>query len=164
MWKVLKCVAVGFASVLVGIPVLAVALFFGIELFMNATFARSVFGPFYGIERVIASKRWHGEIFGCTYAVVELTPARSAELVAGNKFREVFGKRAAYWRHPGNWQATPHKLPLQEGCYLEGLWNADKQVILDGLNEPDGWAGVFDEHVAFFLPKRNLIGIFRFGD
>ena len=135
MWTFLKYIAFGLVGLLVGVPVLIIGLFYEIVALQNATYARSAFGP--GIERVIASKRWFGreEIFGCTYAVVELTPARSAELVVGNKFRDVFSEQAAYWAHPGNWEATPRNLHLTEGCYLEGMSNADKQAILDGLND-----------------------------
>ena len=163
---VLQCIAVCVGLLMVGVSVLIIGLYFGVGAIQNATYARYAFGPFYGIERVVASKRWHrsDEIFGCTYAVVELTPARSAELIAGNKFRGVFGKRAMYWEHPGNWEATPRNLPLQKGCYLEGMSNADKQAVLEGLNDSGGWAGAFSENVAFFLPKRNLIGIIRNGD
>ena len=165
MWKFLKGMAVGLGCLLVGVPVLVIGLFYGIEAFQNITYARSVFGPLYGIERVVGSQRWHGQIFGCTYAIVELTPARSAELVAGNKFRDVLAEHALHWKPPENMKATPGDLRLQEGCYLQALSNADKQAVLDGLNEPGGWAGVFGaEHVAFFLPKRNLIGVIRNGD
>ena len=167
IWTLLKNVAFALGCLMVGVPMLIVGLFYSVTALQDVTYARSTFGPFYGIARVIASKRWHrsNEIFGCTYAIVELTPARSAELIAGDKFREVFGNHRAYWRHPPNLQPTPGNLDLQSGCYLEGMSSSDRQAVLGGLNEPGGWAGVFDaENVAFFLPKRKLIGIIRNGD
>lgn len=162
---VLKYIAVAIGAVMVGVPVLIIGLIYGIEAYQNATYARSAFGPSRGIERVVASKRWHGKIFGCTYAIAELTPARSAKLVADNRFREVFGEQAMYWLHPPNLPPTPANLNyLQDSCWLEGVRYADKQAILEGLKEPGGWAGAFGEYVAFFLPRQNLIGIIRNGD
>lgn len=164
MWTFLKFIFVGFGLLLFSLEILFLVAFCCLDEIQNVTYARSAFGPIYNIKRVVASQRWHRQVFGCTYAVVELTPARTAELVAGNKFRDVFGDQAMYWMHPANTQPTPLNLFSQEGCFFEGMSNADKRAILDGLNQPGGWAGVFGEYRVFFLPKRNLIGIMRYGD
>ncbi len=168
MWTSLKHILLGFAWLVASVPVLIISWFYGIVAVQNATYARLAFGPFYGIERVVASKRWlgHGENFGCSYAVVKLTSVRSDELVVENNFPALFREQLEYSRFRDvDWGATPRNLHLEKACYFEGMSNADKQTILDGLNETGGWAG---EHKygtrLFFLPKQNFIGIMHFGD
>lgn len=161
--KVLKLAAIAVLCIVIGAPALIIGLLFGVPAFQDATYARFAFGPFRGVERVVASKRETGFGGGCTFAVVELTPIRSAELLAGNEFRDVFGQQEAFREKPSEINPTPdNAIPAGYFCYFEGMADSDRKAIEDGLREPGGWVSTSHNYLLFFLPKRNLIGTMHF--
>lgn len=161
--RILKITLITLLGIVIGLPALIIVLLFGIPALQDVTYARFAFGSPLGVERVVASKGGIGFGAGCTYAVVELTPARSAELLAGDEFRNAFGQQEAFRKSPSDVNPTPDDNPNRmHGCYFEGMTDDDRREIEGGLRNPGGWFSVSYNYYLFFLPKRNLIGTMSF--
>jgi len=70
--KIAKIVVVVVAAV--GIFGLAIA---GLLEFQNRTYASKVFANTVAYDKVLASRKWHNQTFGCTYAIVSLKEGSS---------------------------------------------------------------------------------------
>ncbi len=72
----------------------------------NLFYPYEYFDEILNIDHVFASKRWHNEIFGCTYAVIKFKKGATPTLIPRNDKQEpaiILGKNP--WL--ANWETTP---------------------------------------------------------
>ena len=168
------CIAIGL------IPIFLISVLMLSLSIDNFKYARIFFNPeLVEIKNVVASKRWHGETFGCTYAIVELSKKsndyiktlhsselrRLARPVKNKRFEENISLR---W--PSKWRSTPNpslsgfteKDPPRTHC-LNQIGKKQRDIIVNALKRGGGWYGFTRGSTSFVLPSVNLIGTYKYG-
>ena len=140
----------------------------------NWRYAERQFGHAVEIERVIGSKRWHWQAFGCTYAIVVLTPASAKQIadrgpamlshvsVTKHKRKQLL----ILWPKTG-WAQAPISskvLDSGESVYSACLGELDKDdtaAVRQALLSKTVWRS---GRRAFVDLESRIAGLIRFGD
>lgn len=131
----------------------------------DVKYARSFWGDKVGVEKVIASKRWHtlflDDWFACTYAVVAIDEASAARI------REE-GPDAVIGHL--DWRPTPAPKPADRGeNYIDSFECADetgglRERVEAALGAPGSWYFLELEAAYLLAPEARLAAKFRYGD
>ncbi len=140
----------------------------------NWRFANHQFGNAVEIERVLGSKRWHWESFGCKYAIIVMSPA-SADRV--DRLGPPILSGATFWPKD-DWEQKPvppeyfdpYSNTVGSSCLRElEKHNADavRRALMSNTVRRSGV--ILSERsatsrVAFFDPDSRIAGLIMYGD
>lgn len=148
---------------------LGVRLAWGL-LVENPTYAKRYFEDLFPVERILASRRWHGPgagAFDCSYAIAELP----ADAAPDPGVRHRHGPRAFHMGWGGDWQPTP-AAPLGDTTRdtlgaCAGYFTDDVNLRLArALAQPGSLylRGPAGETVFIHAPGERIAARLRYGD
>lgn len=146
--KIEKIVVVVVAAV--GIFGLAIV---GLLEFQNRTYANKVFANTVAYDKVLASRKWHNQTFGCTYAIVSLKVGSSHS-------------PPDTWLRNETWLKTPVRTNTHISiCVQDGEFSSEVAARLQAaVRGPGSYYFHFHETLWLYSKSQNIAALIRYGD
>jgi hypothetical protein len=141
-----------------GIVVISIAVLCGIAYkglieFQNQTYASRLFSGLVAYDKVLASRKWHSDVFGCTYAIVLLKEGASIS-------------PPGTWSGNEAWSKTPVR-PTNTAsvCVAEGVFSSDVAARLQkSVSEPGSHYWAFQGTMLVYSKPQRIAAFVRYGD
>jgi hypothetical protein len=152
--------AVGIA--IVSIFVLCGVAYRGLIEFQDRTYASKFFSGLVAYDKVLESRKWHFEVFGCTYAIVSLQDGASISPPSTWSGNEAWSKTSVRLTPP-----TQHDGPTNTAsvCVAKGVFSSDVAARLQkSVSEPGSHYRVFDSSISIYSAPQKIAAFVRYGD
>lgn len=146
--KIAKTVVLVVAAF--GIFGLAIA---GLLGFQNRTYASKVFANIMDYDKVLASRKWHNQTFGCTYAIVSLKEGSSHS-------------PPDKWLRNETWSKTPVRTDTPISfCVQDGELSSEVAARLQAaVRDPGSYYFYFQENLWLYSKPQKIAALIRYGD
>lgn len=134
----------------------------------NHGFAHDFFADHVEIEKIIASKKWHHEWVGCTYAIATFSKATARKIRhEGPSTLPARKLKYGVWRV--NWIPTPLVVEKDDFSMLDMCLSeaspAYAHQIIEALTQEGSYYAIGESGGrAFLSPEYRIIGWIRYGD
>lgn len=134
----------------------------GLIVFQNKTYASKVFANTVAYDKVLASRKWHWQTFGCSYAIVSLKEGAShspPDTWLGN---ETWSKTPVRLTRPIHHDDTTNPISI---CVTEGMFSSDVAARLQtAVREPGSYYIHLSETLLLYSEPQKIAAVVRYGD
>jgi hypothetical protein len=130
--------------------------------FQNATYANKFFSGLVAYDKVLASRKWHFGVFGCSYAIVSLKYGANSSPPSSWLGNQAWSKTPIHL--PGSTQAD-HPKDIALVCISKGLFSSDVATRLQkSINEPGSHYWLFEDTLSIYSEPQRIAAFLRYGD
>ena len=134
----------------------------GLIVFQDRTYANKVFANTVAYDKVLASRKWHWQTFGCTYAIVSLKEAASHSPPDSWLGNEIWSKTPVHLATPIHHDDTTNPISI---CATEGslsLGVADR--LQTAVRDPGSYYIHLGETLLLYSEPQKIAAVVRYGD
>jgi hypothetical protein len=143
----------------IGISGVALA---GLIIFQNKTYTSKVFVNTVAYDKVLASRQWHWQTFGCTYAIVSLKEAVSHYPPDSWLGNETWSKTPVRLTTPIHHDDTTNPISF---CAKEGSLSSDVADRLQAaVRDPGSYYIHLGENLLLYSGPQKIAAVVRYGD
>lgn len=153
--KIAKVVVVAVIGICGAAPAVLV-------VFQNRTYANKVFANTVDYDKVLASRKWHWQTFGCSYAIVSLKEGASYSPPNTWLVNETWSKTPVRLTRPIHHDDTTNSISF---CVTKGKFSLDVAAGLQAaVRYPGSYYIHLGETLLLYSEPQKIAAVVRYGD
>jgi hypothetical protein len=130
--------------------------------FENHSYASRFFSDLVAYDKILASRKWHSEVFGCTYAIVSLKEGASNSPPGTWSGNEAWSKTPVLLAPHTNHDGPTNTVSV---CVAKGVFSSDVAARLKkSVSEPGSHYKAFEGTISIYSEPQRIAAFVRYGD